>query len=158
MAVGMGRGPWRVLVVDDEENLNWSLVNSLRKEGYTTDGALSGEDALRRLETTTYDCVLSDVKMPGMDGFELLQWVCRRRPQTRIIMMTAFGSPTARQDAMRAGVIAYLEKPFDLLALKNELRRLAAGEVTGAAEGEGYDLLEVARVLNLARRDMALSV
>jgi hypothetical protein len=59
---------------------------------------------------------------------------------------------------MRAGVIAYLEKPFDLLALKNELRRLAAGEVTGAAEGEGYDLLEVARVLNLARRDMALSV
>ncbi len=158
MVAGMGSGPWRVLVVDDEENLNWSLVNSLRKEGYTTDGALSGEDALRRLETTTYDCVLSDVKMPGMDGFELLQWVRRRRPQTRIIMMTAFGSPTARQDAMRAGVIAYLEKPFDLLALKNELRRLAAGEVAGAAEGEGYDLLEVARVLNLARRDMALSV
>jgi len=158
MAAGMGRGPWRVLVVDDEENLNWSLVNSLRKEGYTTDGALSGEDALRRLETTTYDCVLSDVKMPGMDGFELMQWVRRRRPQTRIIMMTAFGSPTARQDAMRAGVIAYLEKPFDLLALKNELRRLAAGEVAGAAEGEGYDLLEVARVLNLARRDIALSV
>jgi len=158
MVAGMGRGPWRVLVVDDEENLNWSLVNSLRKEGYTTDGALSGEDALRRLETTTYDCVLSDVKMPGMDGFELMQWVRRRRPQTRIIMMTAFGSPTARQDAMRAGVIAYLEKPFDLLALKNELRRLAAGEVAGAAEGEGYDLLEVARVLNLARRDIALSV
>src|SRR5260370_23174130 len=67
MAAGTGRGPWRVLVVDDEENLNWSLVNSLRKEGYTTDGALSGEDALRRLEAPTYDCILSDVKMPAMD-------------------------------------------------------------------------------------------
>src|SRR5260221_9452190 len=138
MVAGMGRGPWRVLVVDDEQNLNWSRVNSLRKAAYTTDGALSGEDGLRRLETTTYDCVLSDVKMPGMDGFELLQWVRRRRPQTRIIMMTAFGSPTARQDAIRAGAIAYLDKPFDLLALKNKLSRLAAGEVSRADAGAGF--------------------
>ncbi len=161
MASGVGSGSWSILVVDDEENLNWSLVNSLRKEGYTADGALSGEEALRRLTATPYTCVISDVKMPGMDGFELLQWLRQHRPRTRVIMMTAFGSPTARQEAMRSGVIAYLEKPFDLAALKEELRQLAPPESdasTAQAEAETYDLLEVSRVLNLTRRDIAIGV
>lgn len=147
---------WRVLVVDDEENLNWSLLTSLRKDGYQADGALTGEEAQRRLRTEHYDCVISDVKMPGMDGFELLQWLRRHHPQTRIIMMTAFGSPTARQEAMQNGVIAYLEKPFDLRTLKEHLRRLATTQQTPATDG--YDLIEVARVLNLSRRDIAVQV
>lgn len=158
MASSAGRSPWRVLVVDDEENLNWSLVNSLRKDGYTADGALTGEDAQARLAQTRYDCVISDVKMPGMDGFELLQWLRRNQPQTRVIMMTAFGSPSARQDALRDGVIAYLEKPFDLRLLKDELRRMVAREGGAPAEPDAYDLIEVARVISLARRDMALLV
>lgn len=155
------RGSWSILVVDDEENLNWSLVNSLRKEGYTADGALTGEDAQRRMTATRYDCVISDVKMPGMDGFELLQWLRQHRPRTRVIMMTAFGSPTARQEAMRSGVIAYLEKPFDLATLKEELRRLTppeGGTAAEQAESEAYDLVEVSRVLNLTRRDVAIGV
>src|SRR5262245_3484431 len=101
--------PWRVLIVDDEENLNWSLVNSLRKEGYVADGATTGTDAQQRLSVAHYDCVVSDVMMPGMDGFELLQWIRRSQPETRVIMMTAFGSPTSRQEALKSGVIAYLE-------------------------------------------------
>lgn len=158
MTPSAGHGPWRVLVVDDEENLNWSLVNSLRKDGYAADGALTGEDALARLGQTRYDCVVSDVKMPGMDGFELLQWLRQHQPQTRVIMMTAFGSPSARQDALRDGVIAYLEKPFDLRLLKDELRRMAARESGAPAEPDAYDLIEVARVISLSRRDMALLV
>lgn len=158
MTSSAGRGPWRVLVVDDEENLNWSLVNSLRKDGYAADGALTGEDAQARLGQNPYDCVISDVKMPGMDGFELLQWLRQHQPQTRVIMMTAFGSPSARQDALRDGVIAYLEKPFDLRLLKDELRRMAAREGGAPAEPDAYDLIEVARVISLARRDMALLV
>ena len=162
MTTASGQRVWRVLVVDDEENLNWSLVNSLRKDNYAADGALTGEEALRLMVSQTYDIVISDVKMPGMDGFELLQWLRQNRPQTRVVMMTAFGSPTARADALRSGVIAYLEKPFDLRALKDELRRLtasAAGQrASGPSEADGYDLLEVARVINLARRDIALLV
>src|SRR5579859_2964585 len=158
MTSSAGHGPWRVLIVDDEENLNWSLVNSLRKDGYAADGALTGEDAQARLAQTRYDCVVSDVKMPGMDGFELLQWLRQHQPQTRVIMMTAFGSPSARQDALRDGVIAYLEKPFDLRLLKDELRRMAAREGGATAEPDAYDLIEVARVISLSRRDMALLV
>jgi CheY-like chemotaxis protein len=162
MAAAAGQRTWRVLVVDDEENLNWSLVTSLRKDNYAADGAATGEDALRRLASQAYDIVISDVKMPGMDGFELLQWLRANRPQTRIVMMTAFGSPTDRNEAMRNGVIAYLEKPFDLRALKEELHRLTAApsdqRSSGAPASEGYDLLEVTRVINLARRDIALVV
>ncbi|MBF6590499.1 MAG: response regulator [Ktedonobacterales bacterium] len=151
--------PWRVLIVDDEENLNWSLVTSLRRERYLVDGALSAESALRRLEETAYDCVVSDVKMPGMDGFELLQWLRRHRPHTHVIMMTAFGSPTARQEALRGGVVAFLEKPFDLRVLKDELRRMAGAGLNGSrGEAEGYDVLDVAQVLHLTRRDIAIHI
>src|SRR6185437_6205484 len=97
-----------------------------------------------------YDCIISDVKMPGMDGFELLQWLRHHQPSTRVIMMTAFGSPTARQEAQQSGVVAYLEKPFDLRVLKEELRRLA-GNAARAEAGiaEGYDVLDVVQVLHL---------
>lgn len=153
------RGGWRVLIVDDEDNLNWSLVTSLRKDGYTVEGAQTGEEALTRLRAAEYDCVVSDVKMPGMDGFELLQWLRQNRPRTRVVMMTAFGSPTARQDALRGGVVAFFEKPFDLRALREELRRMAAVEPAPQdQETAGYDLLDVAQVISLTRRDIALDV
>lgn len=162
MATPITKRIWRVLVVDDEENLNWSLVNSLRKDSYAVDGALNGEQALSLLNGQPYDIVISDVKMPGMDGFELLQWLRQNRPQTRVVMMTAFGSPTDRSTAVRGGVIAYLEKPFDLLALKEELRRITSSSTdqhtSGPTDGDGYDLLEVTRVISLARRDISLLV
>ncbi|HEV7128070.1 MAG TPA: response regulator [Ktedonobacterales bacterium] len=162
MTTVAGRRVWRVLVVDDEENLNWSLVTSLRRDNYVADGALTGEQAMQRMAGVPYDIIISDVKMPGMDGFELLQWVRQNRPQTRVLMMTAFGSPTDRAMAIRGGVVAYLEKPFDLRALKDELRRLTAApseqRPSGPTDSEGYDLLEVTRVISLARRDIALVV
>src|SRR5262245_7008747 len=61
MAAGSEQHPWRVLIVDDEENLNWSLVNSLRIEGYAADGVSTGLDAQQRLSVGRYDCVVSDV-------------------------------------------------------------------------------------------------
>ena len=144
----------RVLVVDDEENLNWSLVTSLRREQYAADGALTAEDARRRMADSVYDCVISDIQMPGMDGFQLLSWLREQRPQPRVIMMTAFGSPSVRQEAFRSGVTAYLEKPFDLAALKHELRKaLAAPAQAGAT---AFDMLEITQVISLSRRDMAI--
>ncbi|HEU0026264.1 MAG TPA: response regulator [Ktedonobacterales bacterium] len=152
---GASQRAWRVLVVDDEENLNWSLVASLRRENYAADGALTAEEARRRLTETPYDCVISDVKMPGIDGFQLLSWLRDWRPSTRVIMMTAFGSPSVRQEALRNGVIAYLEKPFDLRALKQELRRTLEGRVQQPAS---YDLIDITQAINVGRRDVAAQV
>ncbi len=146
---------WRVLVVDDEENLNWSLVASLRRENYAADGALTAEDARRRLTDLAYDCVISDVKMPGIDGFQLLSWLREWRPSTRVIMMTAFGSPSVRQEAFRSGVIAYLEKPFDLRVLKQELRRTLETRVQQPAS---YDLIDITQAINVGRRDLVAQI
>ena len=148
-----GQRAWRVLVVDDEENLNWSLVTSLRREHYAADGALTAEDARRRMVDVDYDCVISDIQMPGIDGFQLLSWLRQQRPQSRVIMMTAFGSPSVRQEAIRNGVTAYLEKPFDLAALKRELRKALD---TPAPTSTTYDLIEVTQVISLSRRDVAV--
>lgn len=152
---GLTGGPrtWRVLVVDDEENLNWSLVTSLRRENYSADGALTAEDARRRMTDAPYDCVISDIQMPGMDGFQLLTWLREQRPQPRVIMMTAFGSPSARQEAFRNGVVAFLEKPFDLTMLKRELRKALD---TNAHQAISYDLLEITQVISLGRQDVAV--
>lgn len=158
MAAEGTAAPWRVLIVDDEENLNWSLVTSLRKDGYIVDGAHTGEEALVRLQAAPYDCVVSDIKMPGMDGFELLQWLRQHRPAARVVMITSFGSPSARQDALRDGAVAYFEKPFDLRALKDQLRRMAQAPAYAVPQEVGYDLLDVAQVISLARRDVALEV
>ena len=144
---------WRVLVVDDEENLNWSLVTSLRREQYAADGALTAEDARRRMADVDYDCVISDIQMPGIDGFQLMSWLRQQRPQSRVIMMTAFGSPSVRQEAIRNGVVAYLEKPFDLAALKRELRKALD---TPTQTTTTYDLIEVTQVISLSRRDVAV--
>lgn len=143
----------RVLVVDDEENLNWSIVTSLRRESYAADGALTAEDAQRRMADVTYDCVVSDIQMPGMDGFQLLSWMRENRLQSRIIMMTAFGSPSARQEAFRNGAVAILEKPFDLAALKNELRKALDNPSQPVVS---YDLLEITQVISLSRRDVTV--
>lgn len=147
--------PWRVLVVDDEENLNWSLVASLRRENYSADGALTADDARRRLTEMAYDCVISDVKMPGIDGFQLLSWLREWRPSTRVIMMTAFGSPSVRQEAFRNGVIAYLEKPFDLRVLKQELRRTLE---TRPQQPPSYDLIDMTQAINVGRRDVVAQI
>jgi CheY-like chemotaxis protein len=139
--------------VDDEENLNWSLVTSLRRENYAADGALTAEDARRRMTDATYDCVISDIQMPGMDGFQLLTWLREQRPQPRVIMMTAFGSPSARQEAFRNGVVAFMEKPFDLTTLKHELRKALD---VNTQQTVSYDLLEITQVISLGRQDVAV--
>src|SRR5579864_2348360 len=148
---------WRILVVEDEENLNWSIVNSLRKDGYFVQGVMSGAEAMRKLWSEEYDVVISDLKMSGADGFELLQWIRAHHPQTRLIMVTAFGSASTRTQALEGGVISYLEKPFDLHTLKEELRRLL--QQTGfSANLDSFDLLDVIQIITMSRKSIALLV
>src|SRR6266480_149498 len=148
---------WRILVVEDEENLNWSIVNSLRKDGYFVRGVMNGAEAIRILWSEEYDVVISDLKMPGADGFELLQWIRAHRQKTRLIMVTAFGSASTRNQALEGGVVSYLEKPLDLHQLKEELRRLL--QQTGfSASLDSFDLLDVIQIITMSRKSIALLV
>ncbi|MGB8343510.1 MAG: response regulator [Ktedonobacteraceae bacterium] len=148
---------WRILVVEDNEQLNQSIVITLAKDGYVVQGASSGAAAIRLLWSEAYDVVIGNLKTPGADGLELLQWLRAYRPDTRMIMVAASSSPAARSEAYQSGAVSYLEKPLDLHLLKEELRRLL--QQTGfSANLDSFDLLDVIQIVTMSRKSIALLV
>jgi DNA-binding NtrC family response regulator len=102
-----------IMVVDDEETICEALMAWFVKDGYTVETALSGPDALSRLSEKKFDIFLVDVKMPGMDGIELLSRIKEKQADAAVIMMTAHGSIQTAVEAMKRGAGDYLCKPFD---------------------------------------------
>ena len=131
-----GAGPLRVLVVEDDPRLLDILTRHLDRMGYAVRGAPGAAAALQLLEESPADVVLSDVRMPGMDGRTLLQVVRERWPAVRVVLMTAFGSVDDAVEAMRAGAYTYVVKPFKVEVVAAVLRN-AAREVSLAREVEG---------------------
>ena len=85
-------GAARILLVEDDEIMRVTLYDRLKKQHWLVDQAVDGREALRLIETETYHLVLSDIRMPGLDGNRLLEEVVRLSPDTDVILMTAFGS------------------------------------------------------------------
>ena len=147
---------WRIFVVEDEESLNRNIVSSLRKDGYTVNGATNGRDAVRILWAEVHDVVICDLNTPGADGFELLQWLRAYRPGTRVILVGA-ADATLRTQALEGGAIGYLEKPLDLHRLKEELRRLLV-QTGFSADLDSFDLLDVIQIVSASRKSIALLI
>jgi DNA-binding NtrC family response regulator len=103
----------RILVVDDELNIRGALVTLLEKKQYQVRGAGTAEEALEQLEAAPADLVLTDLKMPGMGGMELLRHLKRKWPDTEVLVITAFGSIDTAVEAMRCGAYDYITKPID---------------------------------------------
>jgi len=101
-----------IMVVDDEKIVRESLFHWFKKAGHKVDTALSGFEALEKLEADTYDLMFVDIKMPGMDGIELLSKVKANFPDTLVIIITAYGSIESAITAMKTGASDYLLKPF----------------------------------------------
>ncbi|HEX7735861.1 MAG TPA: response regulator [Ktedonobacteraceae bacterium] len=148
---------WRILVVEGEENLNWNIVNSLQKDGYIVLGVTSGAEAIRTLWSEEYDVVICSQQIPDADGFDLLQWMRTYCPNARMVMLGMPGGGINRTQALEMGVASYLEKPLDLHALKEELRRLL--HQTGfSASLDSFDLLDVIQIITMSRKSIALVV
>ena len=117
----------RILIVDDDEALRESLELVLLAEGYAVVTADSGEAALARIEEHPVDVVLCDLRMPGIDGFELMPQIARHLPGVPIVLMSAYGTQDLAVEAMRRGAYDYLAKPFEpnevLLTLKKAYER-----------------------------------
>jgi len=103
-----------ILVVDDDSHMRDLVVKVLTREGYTARALPRAQEVLKALEEVPSDLVLSDIRMPGMDGLALLREVKRVSPETSVILMTAFGSIDSAVQAMKAGAYDYLTKPFKL--------------------------------------------
>lgn len=113
----------RILIVDDEANARAALSEILREEGYATDTAADGFKALKKLEDFGPDVVLTDLKMPGLDGLELMEKVRAYAPSVVFVVMTAFGTISSAVQAVKRGAENYLTKPLDTEALTAVLER-----------------------------------
>ena len=101
-----------ILVVDDEEMMRSLLLKILSREGFKVEAAEDGIHALEHLSSSKYDVVISDMKMPRMNGFELLKESKERHPDTAVIIMTAYGDTYTVKDALLLGADEYITKPF----------------------------------------------
>ncbi|HEY6952302.1 MAG TPA: response regulator, partial [Bacteroidota bacterium] len=101
-----------ILVVDDDNSFRGAVTGMLRDEGYDVTGLGSGAEALKKMEETQFDLVISDLVMEGMSGTQLLAQVKRKSPSVLMIMMTGHGSIQTAVEAMREGAYDYLTKPF----------------------------------------------
>jgi DNA-binding NtrC family response regulator len=121
-----------VLIVDDDAAMRQMLESLFREQGYAVDEADSVSSALERVRETEYDVILSDIKMPGRSGIELIGELRAIRPDTPVVLMTAFGSIDSAVESMRAGAFDYITKPFEpeavLLTLERAIEHRALEE------------------------------
>ncbi len=112
----------RVLIVDDEEDLTWTLARKLSKDQdkFQLITVNSGREAKEVLSQLPVDLVITDVRMPEVSGLELLEEIKNKYPQTKVVIMTAYGSTEMQRTANELGCFHYIEKPFEI----NELREL----------------------------------
>ncbi len=122
----------RLLIVEDEPRLLHSLAKALREEGYAVDTAATGEDGLFKARTFEYDCIVLDVMLPLLDGWELLERL-RVEKKTPVLMLTARDAGPDRVRGLDLGADDYLVKPFDLPELQARLRALIR-RTTGQAQ------------------------
>ena len=147
-------GPWTVLCVDDEANILSALNRTLRAAGYGVVMARDGAQALIHLAEMPIDIVISDMRMPGMDGVALLEQVQRRWPDVARLLLTGHADMDSAVAAInRGGIVRYLQKPWDerelLAALAEAVERIASGRERTRLEALARDQNEQLHRLNL---------
>ncbi|HPW22425.1 MAG TPA: sigma-54 dependent transcriptional regulator [Smithellaceae bacterium] len=113
----------KILIVDDELNMRLVLTAMLKKEGYEIASAADGSEALSILKSGPIDAVITDLKMPNVDGMELLNHMNDKHPAIPVIIITAHGTVATAVEALKKGALDYITKPFDLDELKNVISK-----------------------------------
>jgi CheY-like chemotaxis protein len=117
----------RILVVDDDSEVALSLLEVLGEQGYLVDAAFNGQEALTKLASKSFDAVLLDVFMPGLDGLEVLRQLRARGDQTKVLILTALNDPRIADKAMSLGADDFMTKPYDAFQVHLKLEYALAG-------------------------------
>ena len=130
-------GSKRVLIVDDEETILRLLKGSLISLGvsYEVVTENNGESALERVRTEPFDLVVTDYMMGNMDGMQLLEAIKGLHPETRVVMITAYGSPELEQQAHDLKVYRYLTKPLEIAVFRQVVKEALESSATGPGGG-----------------------
>lgn len=157
----MHEGPKKVLIVDDEEILTWIMSKTLSKDRKRYEVLVANDctKALEIMESSPVDLVITDIRMPGMSGLDLLEEIRAKHPDTKVIVMTAYGNPEVQKEANERGCLHYLEKPFKI----EDLRNLILDAIKVSKKGfvgrvADLQLTDIIQLNCLGRMKTALSV
>lgn len=128
-----------VLIVDDEKNIRLTLSVALEKLNISVDTAVNGEEALHKLKAKTFALMLLDLRMPGIDGMEVLKRLPAIRPEVKVVIITAYGSIEAAVEAMKLGAVDFLQKPFDPEVVRELVSSLLDQATQERSRGREYD-------------------
>ncbi|WP_306461628.1 response regulator [Alkalicoccobacillus porphyridii] len=112
----------KLLVVDDQYGIRVLLNEILQKDGYIVFQAANGVQAIKTVEEENPDLILLDMKIPGMDGLEILRRIKSTHPNIKVVMMTAYGELNLINEAIRLGAATYFSKPFDIDDVRQVIR------------------------------------
>lgn len=118
----------KILVLDDEPIVGERLKASLERAGFTVDVFTSSQNALDRLQTERYDFLITDLKMSGPDGMDVLKEAGRLNPDIKSVMITGFATSATAEEALESGAVRFVAKPFKMSELKELLIELSRGE------------------------------
>lgn len=113
-----------LLIVDDQTGIRLLLDEVFRREGYRTSLASNGMEALQSVTEEVPDCILLDMKMPGIDGIEVLKKIKKEWADIPVIMMTAYDEVEMTEDAIKLGAEQYFTKPFDIFEVRDAVNEI----------------------------------
>jgi DNA-binding response OmpR family regulator len=160
----IGKGPQvppQILVMEDELSVAKGLEMVLREEGYAVDLAMTGQSALDKFNQNPFDVLVADLRLPDIDGLEVIKQVKEKRPETEAIVITGYPSVASAVESVRIGVSDYLRKPFTddefkeavEVALKRKQKSSVEELIVETEKGRLIQKQEVIRVLERTSRD-----
>ena len=128
----------KILVVDDDKNIRRTVSMALESLDYFVHTAFDGKDAMVQLTGDKYDMIVTDLKMPGMNGMELLEQAIAKYPEIKIVLISAHGTVDNAVEAMKLGAVDFLQKPFTPKELRNLVHNVLETESTEAETKSEY--------------------
>jgi len=124
----MGNDKKRILVIEDDQEMRSLLKDFFEEEGFEIDSVSNGSEAFRILVRELFDLVITDIRMPGLTGLDILPGIKKLQPEAPIIVITAFGSEEVHRRAIERGATAYLEKPLHFHELKTMIHEIMSSK------------------------------
>lgn len=140
-----------LLIVDDDPVTADMILQTLQKEGYGIRVVNSGAAAIESGRREKFGLILTDLRMPDMDGLEVLNWFHREQPEAIVVLMTAFGSSSSAIDAIQQGAYDYISKPFKIEELRNVIRKALSARVVEKATFEETEVEEFETIVGRSK-------
>jgi DNA-binding NtrC family response regulator len=131
----------KILIVDDEKNIRLTVAQALESLGYAVKTAISGEEAMDSLKEEVFTLLLLDLRLPGIDGIEVLRQVVELHPDIQVIIISAYGTVDNAVEAMKLGAADFIKKPFTPQEIREVVKGILDREALQAQQQSDYESL-----------------